>query len=104
MLLVAACERSEPTTSTDGPAVFAAYCAGCHGPNGKPPASMAVQLGVRDLTSGEFRARANPALVEAQIRSGSQNKLMPAFEGRISDAQIKAVSAWVTSSGFLTPP
>ena len=61
---------------------------------------MIAHLGVRDLTSAEFRARVTPALVEAQIRGGSKNKLMPAFEGALSDAQIKAVAAYVASSAF----
>ena len=36
-----------------------------------------------------------PALVENQVRHGSKNKLMPAFEGALTDAQIKAVAAYV---------
>ena len=41
-----------------------------------------------------------PGLVEQQVRHGSQNKLMPAFEGAISDAQIRAVAAYVASTSF----
>ena len=77
--------------------MYAAVCATCHGDKGKPSASMAAQLGVRDLTEAGFRARVTVALVEAQVRQGSANKLMPAFAGALNDAQITAVSAWVVA-------
>ena len=72
----------------------------CHGPEGKPNEINATRLGVRDLTSPEFRARVNPALVEAQVRTGSKNKIMPSFEGALNDAQIKAVAAFVAAPKF----
>ena len=55
------------------------------------------------MTPPEFRARvaaSGPGLVEQQVRHGSKNKLMPAFEGAISDAQIRAVAAYVAAPGF----
>ena len=64
---------------------------------------MVARLNVRDLTAPEFRARASAALVEQQVRHGSANKLMPAFEGALSDAQIRAVSALVASPRFGAP-
>src|SRR4051812_42025977 len=80
---------------TNGRAVFQALCASCHGPDGRPPAGMVAQLGVRDLTAPEFRARVTPGLVEQQVRTGSKNKLMPSFEGLIDDPRIRAVAAYV---------
>jgi mono/diheme cytochrome c family protein len=88
----------------DGRAVFQKLCAVCHGPDGRPPAAMVARLGVRDLTAPEFRARATPALVEHQVRTGSTNKLMPAFAGAIDDAEITAVAAYVASPQFVAPP
>jgi mono/diheme cytochrome c family protein len=78
-------------------------CANCHGADGRPPAALTAQLGVRDLSAGEFRARVTPGLVEQQVRSGSKNKLMPSFVGAIDDAQIKAVAAYVASPEFARP-
>jgi mono/diheme cytochrome c family protein len=86
--------------SVDGPSVFRSVCATCHGETGKPTEAMIARLAVRDLTANEFRVRATPALVEAQVRSGSKNKLMPAFGGALTEEQIKAVSAYVASPGF----
>jgi mono/diheme cytochrome c family protein len=102
----AGCNRDPAGGATDGAAVFGMLCASCHGPAGRPPAAMVARLGVRDLTAAEFRARvtaAGPGLVEQQVRRGSQNKLMPAFEGAISDAQIRAVAAFVASARFPDP-
>ena len=62
---------------------------------------MVARIAVRDLTLPELRARVSPAFVEAQVRRGSQNTLMPGFEGALTDAQIKAVSAYVASPEFL---
>lgn len=95
--LAAGCSRPVASGSVDGREVFAAACATCHGPQGTPPASMAAQLGVRDLRSAEFRARVTAALVEHQVRTGSPNKLMPAFAGALTDAQVSAVAAFVTT-------
>jgi len=84
--------------------VFQSLCATCHGPDGRPPAAMIARYGVRDLAAPEFRARVTTELVERQVRSGSKNKLMPAFEGAISDPQIRAVAAFVASPQFASPP
>lgn len=81
--------------SIDGRRVFENACATCHGETGTPPPSMAAQLGVKDLRAPEFRTRADRALVARQVRHGSANKLMPAFAGALTDAQIDAVSAYV---------
>jgi mono/diheme cytochrome c family protein len=102
--VLGACGGDPTAGSKDGPAVFQAMCASCHGPDGRPPLAMATRLGVRDLTDPEFRGRATPALVERQVRDGSKSKLMPSFVGVISDAQITAVSAYVASPKFPAPP
>src|SRR4051794_21421641 len=98
-----ACHSDPAGGARDGATVYGTLCATCHGPDGRPPAAMVARLGVRDLTAPQFRARvaaSGAGLVEQQVRHGSQNKLMPAFEGAISDAQIQAVAAYVASSAF----
>ena len=65
---------------------------------------MVARIGVRDLTERELRVRITPELVEHQVRVGSRTKLMPAFKDSLSDAQIKAVSAFVASPQFLARP
>jgi mono/diheme cytochrome c family protein len=95
VLIVAACDRQVAGGSVDGAQIYASACATCHGPDGTPPESMAAQLRVRDLTGAEFRQRASVELIVSQVRNGSANKLMPAFAGALSEAQIAAVAAHV---------
>ncbi len=103
LVVVAACSAQDQAgSSVDGADLYAKFCATCHGPTGKPDATMAARLGVRDLTSPALRARVTPALVDYQIRSGSQNKLMPSFAGAFSEEQIKAIADYVASPKFLS--
>lgn len=103
LVLVAACHADPTGGSVDGRQIFAATCATCHGPTGKPPEAMVARLNVRDLTSRELRARVTPALVAKQVRMGSANKLMPAFAGALSEPQIEAVAQFVASPEFVAP-
>jgi mono/diheme cytochrome c family protein len=101
VVVAAACSKDVAGGAADGAQVFQMVCATCHGPEGHPNEAMVARLNVRDLTAAEFRAHVTPALVEAQVRNGSKNKLMPAFTGALSDAQIAAVAGYVASSGFV---
>lgn len=102
-LVAGACRTQQEVagSTVDGAELYAKFCATCHGVSGKPDPTMIARLGVRDLTSPELRARVTPALVETQVRQGSQNKLMPSFEGAFTDAQIKAIAAYVASPEFM---
>ena len=100
LAFLVACEQGGGK-GTNGAELYQSLCATCHGPKGKPSEVMVARLAVKDLTSQELRARITPALVEAQVRTGSKNKLMPSFTGAMSDDQIKAVAAYVSSAEFL---
>jgi len=97
VVLLAACDRTVAGGSPDGDKVFAAACASCHGATGKPPPQMVDQLGVRDLTGAEFKARRTRELVMNQVRRGSANGRMPAFTGALTEAQIQGVTDYVMS-------
>lgn len=101
LAVLGACSTKPAGGSSDGATVYTSVCASCHGPTGKPPEQMVRQLNVRDLTAAEMRAKITPALVEHQVRTGSTNKLMPSFQGALTDAQITAVSEYVASPAFL---
>ncbi len=103
LALLAGCDRGA-SGATDAAQLYQNMCATCHGPKGKPSEAMVARMNVRDLTSPELRARITPELVEHQIRKGSQNKLMPSFEGALTDEQIKALAAYVASPAFLQQP
>jgi cytochrome c553 len=100
LAFLAACDQGR-SSGTDGAQLYQNMCATCHGPKGKPTEAMVARINVRDLTSQELRSRITPALVEQQIRKGSQNKMMPSFEGALSDEQIKALAAYISSPTFL---
>jgi mono/diheme cytochrome c family protein len=102
LLGVVAC-RPAATDTTNAPELFATFCANCHGPDGKPPAAMIARYNVRDLTAPEFRKTLTVERVEGQIRTGSQNGLMPSFAQLLTDKQIKALSEWVAGPAFVAP-
>ncbi|MCE9571685.1 MAG: c-type cytochrome [Deltaproteobacteria bacterium] len=99
IILVAGCSRDVAGGKADGAQVFADACAVCHGPAGAPTEAMVAQLKVRDLTSAEFKGRANRELVITQVTRGSANKVMPSFAGALTDAQIAAVADYVLTLG-----
>ncbi|MBA3818561.1 MAG: cytochrome c [Deltaproteobacteria bacterium] len=100
---LAACKPEAAGSTVDGADLYSKMCVTCHGSTGQPSPTMVARLGVRDLTAAELRDRITPVLVEQQVRKGSVNKLMPAFEGALTDAQIKAIAAYVSSPQFLAP-
>jgi mono/diheme cytochrome c family protein len=93
--LAAGCQAEVAGGSADGAAIFAQACARCHGDTGRPNEQMMKGLGVRDLTSAEFAARASLPLVQKQVRDGSENKIMPGFASTLTAPQIDAVAAYV---------
>jgi cytochrome c oxidase cbb3-type subunit 3 len=99
LIVLAACGQAG-TDSARGEEVFAQMCAACHGPAGKPDAAMVARLGVKDLTAPEFRSKVTVKLVSDQIHNGSQNKLMPSFDGALKEFQIQAVAEYVASPKF----
>ncbi|HEY4238196.1 MAG TPA: cytochrome c [Kofleriaceae bacterium] len=100
--MLAGCVANPAGDAAGGPKVFAMACARCHGDHGKPPEAMVQTIAVRDLTDPAFRKRVTAELVEKQVRKGSANKLMPAFDGALTDAQIIQVANWVSSDAFLS--
>ncbi len=72
-----------------GPDTFKAKCAMCHGPDGKKEMPA---MGVKPLTSPEIQ-KLSEAEVVTVITNGKGK--MPAFKGKLSEEQIKAVGAYV---------
>jgi cytochrome c6 len=71
-------------------AVFGQKCAACHGKDGKGHVKMGEKLGVKDLTASKLSA----AEIEKVIAEGRPPKMTP-YRGKISDAEIKALAAYV---------
>jgi cytochrome c oxidase cbb3-type subunit 3 len=82
----AAAERGKP--------VFADNCAACHGADGKGN----LELGAPNLTDAIWLYGGDAKTVQAQIAK-PRHGVMPAWEGRLTDAQIKMLAVYVHSLG-----
>jgi cytochrome c6 len=69
-----------------GEATYKAKCQSCHGVAGTPTPRMAKAMGVKAATDPSVKSK-----TEAQMIASTTNGMgkMPAFKGKITDAQIK---------------
>lgn len=78
-----------PVLAADGAAVYKAKCAMCHGPDGsKENAAM----GIKALSGPEVQKQSDAQLIEAVSKGKGK---MPAYAGKLSDDEIKAVVAHI---------
>jgi mono/diheme cytochrome c family protein len=84
LLLAAAPAAADPNRGGD---LYRRHCAVCHGPNGKP-----VLPNAPDFTQPTALMKPNLVLL-GTVRSG--RGAMPAFEGRLRDAEILDVVAYL---------
>jgi len=80
--------------SVDGPSIYKDACSRCHGLSGVPTKGMQARAGVKPLTSSRVAAMSDVDIAK-QIRNGSKNRMMPAFQGAITDEQIQALVAHI---------
>jgi mono/diheme cytochrome c family protein len=85
--MIAVC--SSPAVAQDSAATFKAKCAMCHGADGK-----GGKMGTRDFASPEVKAETDAQLTD--IISKGKGK-MPAYTGKLSDADITGMVAYVRS-------
>lgn len=115
----AACDRAADVTSTDaaqtgpvrsaaldtGARLYAEHCAECHGPRaqGHPDWQSAASGGFVAAppldASGPLRQRSQAALIDTVKAGVTRNgvPVMPAWQGRLADADIDALFAWIFS-------
>jgi len=87
--------QQTPSSSADGAAIFRQQCSTCHGAEGKGLQSA----GTRDFTDPSIRATLTEQAVVSAVKSGKSGTTMPSFAGKLSDAEIRAVSLFVQSLG-----
>ena len=98
----------QPAVSADaggrGQTVYDSHCAECHGATGKGdgPAAALLAPRPRDFTTGDYKIRSTETGslptdqdIETSVRRGLPGSAMPAWEGLLSDADVRAVSAYV---------
>jgi mono/diheme cytochrome c family protein len=78
---------------------FIQNCSVCHGKDGKGIAAA----GTPDFTSPKVQAGLTKETILNTIRHGKKGTLMPAWEGKLSDAEIAAVGSFVKSLGSGDP-
>jgi mono/diheme cytochrome c family protein len=84
-----------PQGIQSGTQIFAENCAGCHGASGKGGGPMKTP----DFTNPAVQAALSDAMVIKTIRQGKPGTAMPPWGGKLSDAEINAVAAFVRSLG-----
>jgi cytochrome c6 len=97
-ILFAALAASSVTYAqkNDGQAIFQQACVGCHGPDGKAATDTGKRLQAADLTASDIQQKSDSELAKT-VKSGKGK--MPAWEGKLSDDEIKAVVGYVKELG-----
>jgi cytochrome c6 len=72
---------------SSGEATYKAKCQSCHGAQGVPNPGIAKAMGVRPASDPAVKAESAAQMIA--ITTNGKGK-MPAFKGKLSDAEIKA--------------
>ena len=80
---------TSPAVAQDAAATFKAKCAMCHGADGK-----GGKMGTRDFASAEVKAETDAQLTDIVTKGKGK---MPAYGGKLSDADIKGLVTYVRS-------
>jgi cytochrome c oxidase cbb3-type subunit III len=87
-------ENVDRAAAARGAQLFAANCVSCHGETGLGDKTM----GAPNLRDGEWLYGGTKADISTQIHEG-RGGVMPAWSGRMSQSQIRAVAVYVHSLG-----
>jgi mono/diheme cytochrome c family protein len=72
--------------------LYKTKCQSCHGPGGTPSEGMAKAMGLKPLSAADVQGMSDSDLAGA-ITSGKGK--MPAFKGKLTDAQIKDMVTYI---------
>jgi cytochrome c6 len=96
VVVTVAIAGSMPLAAQDGPGLYKARCAMCHGADGKGETPIGKKMNIRDLGSAEVQKQTDAEL--STIISKGKNK-MPAFEGKLTAEQIGQLVAHIRELG-----
>ena len=91
-ILIAAPSAFAGGGGSDGPAIYKAKCAMCHGADGAGQTPMGKNLKLRDLRSADVQKQTDAELVK-WIADGKGK--MPAYKGKLTPADIDALVAFI---------
>jgi mono/diheme cytochrome c family protein len=85
--MIAATAGTPAIAQSSGADVYKTKCQSCHGAEGTPNPGIAKAMGVKPVSDPSVKS-----LSEAQMITDTTNgkAKMPAFKGKLTDAQIKA--------------
>lgn len=84
--IMAATTMTTALAQSSGADVYKAKCQTCHGAAGIPSAGMAKAMGVKPATDPAVKSATEAKMIA--ITTNGEGK-MPAFKGKLTDAQIK---------------
>jgi mono/diheme cytochrome c family protein len=93
LLIAVVLTVSTPARAQGAGALYKAKCSLCHADDGSSSGATGKQLGAKDLRSDEVQKQTDAQLT-ANIANGVGKK-MPAFKGKLTDAQIKDLVGYI---------
>lgn len=87
-------KATDQAAATRGDDLFVSNCASCHGMDGRG----SRDIGAPNLTDADWLYGGDAADIRATIQN-ARNSHMPAWQGRLDDATIKALAVYVHSLG-----
>ena len=86
-------EATYPEDKVDARGLFAENCATCHGKDGRAKTFHGWLVGAQNFTDPQWRAETTEAEIIHAIKTGPE--AMPAFDKKLSAAEIAALAAYV---------
>ena len=86
--------------AADAGALWSQHCASCHGKDGSGSTTMGKKLSVKDYRDAKVQAAFSDAEAERAVKEGVKTngkETMKPFAAKLSDADIKALVAYVRS-------
>jgi cytochrome c553 len=83
----------EPVANVPAAVLFQQHCATCHGSNGKGDATVHTP----DLTNAALQRSLSDRDITNTIRNGTAGGRMPAWSGKLSEAEIDSLATYVRS-------
>ena len=86
-------EANYSEDKVDAPELFTENCATCHGRDGRARTFHGRLLGAQNFTDARWQTATSDAEIICAIKTGP--KLMPAFQKKLSPAEIEALAVFV---------
>ncbi len=93
--MLAATQGTLTYAQSPGADTYKAKCQSCHGAEGTPNPGIAKMMGVKPVSDPSVKAESEAQMIA--FTTNGKGAKMPAFKGKITDAQIKDSVAYFRS-------